>query len=74
MKPNLKVFLWILGTILAAGMVQYAISAADPAMPWRVVVAHVVGAIGTSLGALLIKLPKREWSEEERDEKLGDKA
>jgi len=73
MSNNLKVFLWILGTILAAGMAQFAISAADPSMSVRAISAHVVGAVATSLAALLVKLPQRQWTEEEREQNLKEK-
>lgn len=66
-----KQFVWILATILVAAFGQLAIDLADATVSNRLMAAHTLTAIVTTVGALLAKFPQRIWSDTERGEKLN---
>lgn len=66
MKREVKIVLWVTGTILVAILGQVGVDLGNPDAPIRLIVAHALVATATSIGALLVKLPKKEWTEEER--------
>lgn len=70
MNRTTKIVLWAIGTILVAVLGQVAIDLGDPTIPIRLTVAHALAAIATSVGALLVKLPQKKWTEKERVQKL----
>jgi hypothetical protein len=39
-----------------------------------IIAGSVATAVATTIGGVLTKLPQRQWTDEERAEKLGDKA
>lgn len=70
--------MFIIGT-LAAGAVQFgllataavATGAAVDAKAWLIIIAGVIGAMGTTAAGLLKQLPQTPWTDEERAAKLG---
>lgn len=59
-------WLWIVGTPLAAGMVQFGLLASAGVADVMALIAGVVGAMGTSLAGLMKQLPRQPWTDEER--------
>lgn len=59
---------------IAAGATQYGILVAAGVTEFQPLLAGVLGTIGTTIAGLLKQLPQRQWTDEERAEKLGDKA
>ena len=59
--------------VLSSGATQFGIivgaAAATGEINWIVVVAGVVGTMGTTAAGLLKQLPRNEWSDEKRDAK-----
>lgn len=61
--------------ILAAGAVQFgllataavATGAAVDAKAWLIIIAGVIGAMGTTAAGLLKQLPREEWPPEKRE-------
>lgn len=67
MSKGLTLFLGV----LAAGMVQFGLTASVAEAHPLIVAASVVGAMGTTLAGLLTRLPGNAWTETERSEKLN---
>lgn len=61
---------WILFLgVLAAGMIQFGILAAVPNTSFMAVAAGTIGAMGTAIAGLLTRLPRDEWTDEQRTSK-----
>jgi hypothetical protein len=56
--------------VLAAGAIQFGLLAGTGATG-LILYAGIVGAMGTAAASLLKQLPQREWTEDERADKLG---
>ena len=56
--------------VISAGAIQFGLLAGTGATG-MILIAGVVGAMGTAAASLLKQLPKREWSAEERSAKLN---
>ena len=57
----------------AAGATQFSILVGAGVVTPLPLAAGVLGAIGVGIAGMMKTLPKREWSDEERAEKLGTK-
>lgn len=62
-------WLWIVGTPIAAGMVQFGLLVSAGVADTMALTAGVVGAMGTALAGLMKQLPRQPWTEEERQAK-----
>lgn len=55
--------------VLAAGMIQFGILAAVPDTSLMAIAAGTIGAMGTAIAGLLTRLPRDEWTDEQRKDK-----
>jgi hypothetical protein len=68
MSNSTKSVLWVLGTVLVALLAQLGVDLANPEAELRFIIAHAMTAVATSVGALLVKLPPKDWDGDERRE------
>lgn len=55
--------------VLAAGMIQFGILAVVPGNSYMGIAAGTIGAMGTAIAGLLTRLPRDEWTDEQRKDK-----
>ena len=67
-------YLQILIGALAAGATQFGILVAAGVTQVLPLSAGVLGSMGATVAGLLRQLPQREWSPEERVERLGENS
>lgn len=68
-SPTMKILL----LLLAAALGSYGTSMATGVVSWPQVTGGVASALASAIVGLFVNMPKREWSEEERANKLGEK-
>jgi len=69
----MKPWMFVLLTIIGAGLVQFSILVGSGITTPLQLCAGVAGAIGTAIAGLFARMPQKEWTDEQRAAKLGDK-
>lgn len=67
MNPYVKAALVLIGTALAS----FGASAANGVHDWFIISGGMATALGGAIAGLFVQLPQKEWTTEERAEKLG---